>query len=200
MLDFLKNHWDECLSVLAIIVALVPLLVELIKRKCRKIYANIVDYNIITNAEVCNCYYTEKKTGTLLLLAINLFVPYESFFVENYEINAKLKSGTVSKAIITDGGITIHRNDGKDTEFIIPSDYNFNLHKEIICEQDNIRIFEIMLLDATVDTILDIDSIEFIFKNSKSKKIVTIGTEHFPKFNKMQFLSEFDKDVTIFWF
>lgn len=198
MLDFLKNHWDECLSVLAIFVALVPLLVELIKRKCRKIYANIVDYNIITNAEVCNCYYTEKETGTLLLLAINLFVPYESFFVENYEINAKLKSGTVSRAIITDGGITIHRNDGKDTEFIIPSDYNFNLHKEIICEQDNIRIFEIMLLDATVDTILDIDSIEFIFKNSKSKKIVTIGTEHFPKFNKMQFLSEFDKDVTIF--
>lgn len=198
MLDFLKNYWNECLSVLAIFVALVPIFFEYFKIKHRKIYANVVDYYIIKNAQVCNCYDSEKETGALLLLAINLFVPHESFFVEKYEINARLTSGTISKAIITDGCLTIHKNDNKDAEIIIPSDYNFNLHKEIICEQDNIRIFEIMLLDSTVENISDVESIEFVFKNSKGKKIITIGTEHFPNFNKMKFLSEFESDISIF--
>ena len=197
MLELLKNHWDELLAVCAILVALVPLAVEHIKIKKRKIYANVVDYSIVTNATVSNYNNTEKANGTLLLLAVNLFVPYKSFFVEKYEIKAKLKSGTISKAIITDGDLTIHKNN-KDIEFILPSDYNFNLHKEIICEKDNVRTFEIMLVDSSITTKDDIDNLQFVFENRECKKSIVLKTENFPNFNKMKFLSEFEMDTSIF--
>lgn len=197
MLELLKNHWDELLAVCAIIVALVPLVVEHIKIKNRQIYANVVDYSIVTNATVSNYDNTESATGTLLLLAVNLFVPHKSFFVETYEIAAQLKSGTVSRAIITDGSLTIHKNN-KDLEFILPSDYNFNLHKEIICESDNIRIFEIMLVNAAITSKDDIDNLKFVFKNSECKKSIVLKTKDFPNFNKMRFLSEFEIDTSIF--
>lgn len=196
MLELLKNHWDELLAVCAIIVALVPLAAEHIKIKKRKIYANVVDYSIVTNATVSNYDNTEKANGTLLLLAVNLFVPYKSFFVERYEITAKLKSGTIAKAIITDGDLTIHKNN-RDVEFILPSDYNFNLHKEIICEKDNIRIFEIMLINSAITTKDDIDNLEFVFENKKCKKKLLLKTNELPNFNKMRFLSEFEKDATV---
>ena len=197
MLEIIKNYWDEGLSVLAIVVALVPFIADLIATKKRKIYVNVVDYSIVTDAEVSNYDNSAKQKGTLMLLAVNLFIPIKSFFVETYEITAKLKSGTTSKAIITDGSLTIHRGD-RDIDFSMPSNYNFNLHKEIICEQDNIRIFKIMFVDANIDNIDKIESIEFNFTNKKQTKTITVETKHFPKFNKMKFLSEFEEDVTIF--
>lgn len=197
MLELLKSHWDEMLSILAIVVALVPLVLEYFKTKNRKIYANVVDYNIITDATVHNFDDSECRKGTLLLLAVNLFIPYKSFFVETQEITAQLNSGTISKAIITDGDLTINKNN-KDFEFVLPTDYNFNLHKEIICEQDNVRIFEIMLVDSTIGSIDDIKNIKFVFKNRECKKTITLETKDFPNFNKMRFLSEFETDITIF--
>ena len=197
ILEFLKNYWDECLSVLSILVALVPLIIDCIKVRKRTIFVNVVDYNIITNAKVSNCDNSESKEGTFLLLAANLFVPDKSFFVEEYEISATLKSGTVSKAMITDGTFTIHNNNKKDVEFVVPSMYNFNLHKEIICEQDNIRIFQIMLLNSNIKGIDEISSINFSFKNKGCSKNITIETTPFPNFNKMKFLSEFEQEISI---
>ena len=196
MLEFIKKYWNEGLSVLAIIVTLLPFVINLITNRSRKIYANIVDYSIVTNAVVSNYNDSEKLHGTLILLAVNLFIPFKSFFVEDYEITAKLKSGTASKAVIADGSLTIHRGT-RNMNFSIPSSYNFNLHKEIICEQDNIRIFEIMFVDASIVDIDNIEYIEFKFANKKQVKTITLESNHFPKFNKMKFLCEFEKDVTI---
>ena len=119
-------------------------------------------------------------------------IPYKSFFVENYDISARLKSGVVVKAIITDGSLTIHRKNNIDIEFGLPSEYNFNLHKEILSERDNIRIFEIMLIDSSVERIEDIECIIFEFKNSECKKRIVLNAKAFPDFNKARFLSEFE--------
>lgn len=197
MLEFIKKYWDEGLSVIAIVVAIVPFIADWIATKKRKIYANVVDYSIITDAEVSNYDNSAKLKGTIMLLAVNFFIPIKSFFVETYEITARLKSKTISKAIIIDGNLTIYRGD-IDIKFLMPSNYNFNLHKEIICEQDNIRILEIMFVDANIDNIDKIESIEFDFTNRKQTKTIIVKTKHFPKFNKMKFLSEFEKDMSIF--
>lgn len=195
MLEFMKNHWDECLSVLAIIVAVLPLVANRIKIKHRRVFVNIVDHELITNASATTYDNSEQKKGTILIFAVNLFVPYESFFIEDYEITANLKSGTTSKGIITDGSFTIHMRDGKDKAFSIPQEYNFNLHREIVSEKDNIRIVKIMFTDVNIVKIEDIKNIDFVFENNKEKKSITISGSHFPKFNKMKFLSNFMKDI-----
>lgn len=198
MLELLKNHWDEGLSVLAIIVALVPLVIKHIQVKRRKIYANVVDYNIITNAVVKSYDNSIEFRGTTLLLAVNYFVSNESYFAENYNITAYLKSGSTSKVVITDGTYTIHISDNKSVSFEIPSDYNFNLHKEIISEKDNIRVIPLMLVDTAIDKIDDIERIIFTFKNHRECKKVELNSNDFPTINKMKFLCEFEKDVDIF--
>ena len=195
MINFIYDYWGDLLSVCAIIVALVPLLVDSVKVKTRKISANVVDYKFITNAQASNFDDSEKEKGTILLLAVNLFVPYESFFVEEYEIVAKLKSGSLSKAIITDGNLTIYHESGKNAKFIMPLEHDFNLHKEIICERDNIRILEIMLVDTAIESIDSLENLRIVLKNRKVKKDILLKGKDFPNFNKMKFLCEFEKNI-----
>ncbi|MGN0524233.1 MAG: hypothetical protein ACI4XC_02735 [Eubacterium sp.] len=178
--------------ILSIVGALawLPHIVELIRKKCRNISANVVDYELITDSKAYNHNDTKSITGSIVLMAVNMFIPYESFFVEQYNITVNLKSGSKADSIIVDGDFTIHTDNG-DILFSVPDEYNFNLHKEIIHDKDNIRILKIMLKSTKINVVEEIESFEIVLKNKGDEKTVNIKLDDLPEFNKMNFLSNF---------
>jgi len=184
------------MDVLALVLGLVgafawaPIIIDWILICHRKIYTNVVDDYMVTEAWVTTEDKKQTMKGTVLLIATNLFVSKKSYFVDNYNISVKLKSGTVSKAIITDGSISINTPQGIEY-FRMPADYNFNLHREIISDKDNIRIFQVFLVNTQISNVHDIESITFNFKNNTTSKELVIETADFPRFNRMKFLSKY---------
>lgn len=182
---------EELSLILSIIGALAwtPGIIKLIQIHRRKICSNIVDFDIITNAKTSS--YDNKKhlNGTLVIIAANFFISDRSFFITNYDINVKLKSGTMSNAILFDGSVTVNRLSENERIFSLPKKYNLNLHKEIICEKDNIRILPLMLKNATINNIDEIEYVEMTFVNNRIKKTIRYDSKDFPDFNKGDFIA-----------
>ena len=76
--------------------AWIPSIINSIQIYKRKIEGNIVDYRILSSGKAENAAKTEKEKGTILMLGINFFISYDSFFVKDYDINIRLKNGTSS--------------------------------------------------------------------------------------------------------
>lgn len=165
--------------------AWIPYLIDYFKKHNRKIQAHVFDFSIYPNMQTANADYTQIQKGTIILLAVNLFIPLESYFVEEYEIKAYLKSGSVADAIILDGGFG-----SEPKEKFIKDEFNFNIHKGIINDTDNIRIIPIMLKEIDITDIDGIRQLNFTFKNCKRNKKLIITTEEFPIYNKNGFISK----------
>lgn len=190
------------MELLALVISLVgaaawiPAIVNWVGIKRRKIRGTIVDHRILENGEVYDSTRDQTEKGTILMLAINFFVSYESFFAKDYDINVRLKNGGDLKGILIDGKITEKSLDGGKGVFICPQEYNFNLHREIIADRDNIRILPMMIKSANFSSVDEIEYIEFIFMNDMvgkkaAKKSVIFSSGDFPKFNHMRFIEDY---------
>lgn len=171
--------------------AWLPSIAEYFRIKNREIKANIVDYKVCYNAVMNHANKRDKIEGTILLLAINLYIPDRSYFVDEYEINISLQGKTKTKVTTIDGDLTLHYEKG-DVDFKLPNEYNFNLHREIVAEKDNIRIFKVILENVSVDSITKVSEIEFIFNDGKMKKTIKVTPKDLPDFNKMNFLTDLE--------
>ena len=196
IVGFLKVHWFDVLSFIVGLIgaaAWIPTVVSYYKIKKRKIVGNIVDYRVIADAEVENAEKTEKANGTILMLGLNLFIAHESFFAHNCKIEVKLKDDKKYTGKIIDGTL-IEKSNGTRSTFSCPKEYNFNLHREIIAEQDNVRIIPFIVEDATFKSINEVQQISITLKNdsdgSKYSKTIVFSSENFPGFNHMKFISE----------
>ena len=150
IVNFVKNNWLDIISfVIGIIgaAAWIPTLVGSHKIKKRKIIGIVVDHRVISDAKVKNAAGVEKAKGTILMLAVNWFIAHESFFIHNCKTEVTLNDDKVYTGDIVDGSFVEH-TDGVDATFLCPKEYNFNLHREIIAEKDNIRIVSLMIKNS----------------------------------------------------
>lgn len=181
------------IGALAWIPSLIQLSIQLIgyiKKHKRKIKMNVVDIKDIGKATVGDAYKTREKDGTILLLAANVFVPKESYYSEDIEVTAFIETTgktQLRKGILIDGEIIIHSE--KESKLLnIPEENNFNLHREIICESDNVRAFAFMFEDS-VFSIRSIQKLEILFKGKPNKKVV-LHSYDFPVFNHMGYFAK----------
>ena len=197
IVDFLKNNWFDVLSFIIGIIgaaAWIPTVVSYYKIKKRKIVGTIVDYRVIAEAEVENAEKTEKANGTILILGLNLFIAHESFFAHNCKIEVKLKDEKKYNGKIVDGTL-IEKSNGVRSPFSCPKEYNFNLHREIIAEKDNVRIIPFIVENANFKSINEVQQISIVLENdsdgSKHSKTIVFSSENFPGFNHMKFIAEY---------
>ena len=101
-----------------------------------------------------------------------------------------LNNNTSSEAEILDG--PMYEKQGQENYVITcPNDYNFNLHREIVYDKDNIRIIPLLAKNISFDTIEQIDKIEIVLKNEILEKKIIIQNKDFPKLNRMVFFEQF---------
>ncbi len=178
--------------------AWIPAIVQIIysvreknETKNRTISMQIIDTKLFYGVSIYECGKTadSSKSGSVVLLATNMFVPEKSFFVDSYSIKLKLEN--IDKPITAKiiGNVDIIKDNIKTNKITIPVKYNFNLHREIICEKDNIRVFAIFVENHNVVSEKNIEEIEFEFKGSEDIKMVAINDESILRYVKCNFLS-----------
>lgn len=130
-----------------------------------------------------------SKSGSVILLATNIFIPEKSFFVDSYLIKLKMKN--IENFIIAKniGNVGIVKDNKHINDITTHIKYNFNLHREIICEKDNIRVFAIFIEENDTVTEENIENIEFEFKGTEDTKLVFIDKESISSYVKCDFLS-----------
>ena len=79
--DFITNHWDEALAVLAIIVTLLPLMIKALINLFGKIHHVFLDNHFVYNvsARIIQGGKAINSTGCVLILALNMFLYGKSF-------------------------------------------------------------------------------------------------------------------------
>lgn len=193
MIEFIIKYWAQILSIVGA-AAWIPLVIAHFSLKHRKLSATVVDYRIIENAFVSDSSGENKITGTILILAMNCFVTEKSLFAKDYKIKVFLKEDTQANGIVFDGD-TKERYKGKEKILEIPQEYNFNLHREIIHDKDNVRIFPLLFRNVAFDNIASIEKIVFKFKGNKETKKLVVEQKDIPVHNRMGLIWRFMKDV-----
>ncbi len=125
----------------------------------------------------------------VLLLAANIYIPEKSFFCKN--IKAVITLGNDEK-ITTEiiGKRTLYESDNSNCYVKIPNEYNFHLHREILCNKDNIRIIALPLRGMNTTEPKDIKKIKFIFEGDESTKSTKIYSDELKFCNNSTFLNE----------
>lgn len=187
-------------DVIAVIgaAAWIPAIVQIIysvreknETKNRTISMQLIDTKAFYNVSIYECGNPTNlsKSGSVVLLATNIFIPEKSFFVDSYSI--KLKINNIEKLITAKiiGNVDIVKDNKQSNRLTIPIKYNFNLHREIICEKDNLRVFAVFVEEYSVMSDKNIEKIEFEFKGTEDTKIVTLDEESISTYVKCNFLS-----------
>ena len=182
------------IGALAWIPSIVQLVVQVFEKVSihkRKIKMNIVDIQTLSSAKVTNAYNTKCLEGSILVLAVNMFIADVSFFAN--EVYGKVYIGTTGKTVVKNAclvdGEIVAKFDVGEKILDIPDENNFNLHREIICEKDNVRVLPFMVEDVVNLSVRGIEKIEIIFEGKEKKKVV-IKNQDFPQFNHMGFLKK----------
>lgn len=117
-----------------------------------------------------------EKSGFILLLMVNMFIPEKSFFIEKAIANIRFCGNHHKKIKLIESSI-ISVTKKMDIPILIPNEYNFNMHREIICERDNIRIIAFEIDEIVNSNIGNIEELELVFEGSEGKKKVVITGE-----------------------
>lgn len=188
MLNFIKNYWSEILSVVGA-AAWLPVIFKVIVNYFRQIQVTVLDSRVLTNATAVSVGKKEKISGTMLLLAMNLFIKDITLFARKISVIVKLKDGTVANSEILDFSTLKSNNDDDTTSiFDVPVKEEFNISRTINSNADNIKYMAFMVKSINFSSVDDISEIEIrIFYNCWkiklfSKKVV-IHSSDFPTFN-----------------
>lgn len=184
--------WNLVVGIIGAL-AWAPIIISFIKEKTRKINANLVDYRIIHSANVTGAN-GEYLKGTILVLGLNFYVALKSFFAKRMEIKIKLNSGVETNCELLDGDLMEHRDDG-DYDLFVPNEMNFNLHREIKCGKDNVRIIPILAQDLNFNEIDEIEEIRFALYEGKTHKTVVVRYSDIPNFNRMHLIDKCFKNT-----
>ena len=138
----------------------------------------------------------QKKEGTILLLATNMFIKNATFFARKIIVDVKLKNGACLKTEILDfSGITSNNSDGTESTFDVSVKNEFNISRTLFPNEDNIKYIAVLVESANFSKADEIDEITIrlcpsrIFNNVFVKKI-TIKFEDFPTFNSSHLIDD----------
>lgn len=188
MIEFIKNNWTEILSVVGA-AAWLPIVFSFILNCLRRIHVTVLDSRVLTNAFGVAAERKQKKKGTILLLATNMFIKNATFFAKKIFVDVQLKNGACLKTEILDfSGITSNNSDGTESTFDVSLKEEFNISRTLYPNEDNIKYIAVLVESANFSKVDEIEHINIrlcssrVFKNIFVKRI-TIKPEDFPTFN-----------------
>ena len=190
VINFLLKYGITIISIFAALAAWVPFMLERWRVKKRIPSCVVVDYRIMDQGSVSDSNRENKIDGTILVLALNCFVSEKALFAKDYTIEACVRGETKTSGVLFDGEI---KESNTNRIMTIPNEYNFNLHREIVQDKDNVRIFPFLLKNVAFSDIKDIDYIKITFKGNKETKTLHIKQSDIPVYNRMGFISKFLK-------
>jgi len=194
MILFLKNHWDEVLSVLAIVVVLLPPIIKLMWNYLCKLRFVFLDKHIVYNAtgRILQGESRINCSGCIMILALNIFLYEKSFFPHKVSCKIKMKNGSKIYAPMFEGGIayTDTNTPPRYHEFQFPNEYNMNLNRVIESNKDNLRIIPFFLTDVNLQSFENIEKITIYLKGNILSKKIVFNTDVCVNNN---FISQYDK-------
>ncbi len=175
MLDFLKNYWDESLSILAIIVALLPAIINIVVNWFCKMYCVFLDehfvYNV-NNAKIIKEGKFVSQNGCVLILALNMFLYGRSFFPYKITCKLKFKKGSEIISKMYEGGIGYSdtNNPPQNHVFKFDNELNMNTNRLIVSNKDNLRIIPFFLDDVNIQNLENVKKVVIKFHGHILKK------------------------------
>lgn len=198
MLEFINENWSEILSVIGA-AAWLPVIFSTVINKFRKVHITVLDSRVLTNAFGISVESKQKKKGTILLLATNMFIKKTTFFARNILVDVKLNNGASLKTELLDfSGITSNNSDDTESTFDVSVRNEFNISRTLYANEDNIKYIAVLVESATFSTREEIDVINIylssnrIFKKIFAKKIV-IKSKDFPTFNSSHLIDQVER-------
>ena len=198
MLDFIKENWSEILSVVGA-AAWLPVIFSTVINKFRKVHITVLDSRVLTNASGVSVERKQKKQGTILLLATNMFIKKTTFFARSILVEVKLKNGASLKTELLDfSGITSNNSDDIESTYNVSIKNEFNISRTLYSDQDNVKFIAILVESATFSKTDEIDKIciylstNRFFKKFLAKRII-INSQDFPTFNSSHLIDNVEK-------
>lgn len=182
MLESINNHWNEILSLIGA-AAWIPIIFTPIIRHFDKIYVTVLDTHFLTDGVVSNGK-GDKRKGTIVLFAMNLYIKYTDYFVQDIAAEFKLKSGALLNSKVLDFSSLLNKHDdGTLFVYDIPLGQELNVYRTINKGCDNIKYIALLVENANFDKIEDIKEIKFTFSHGMTHKKISIKESDFPYFN-----------------
>ena len=193
---FFKEHWDEMLSILAIVVALLPIIIKTIMNWFCKLHCVFLDKHFVYNAAGRIVQGNERinATGCILIVVLNIFIYEKSFFPHKIDCQLKLKNGTRIFAPMFEGGIGYSDTNTPPNKhvFLFDDKHNMNTNRVIEANKDNLRIIPFFLTDVNLQNFENVEKITIRLKGRILSKRIVLRTALCAN---NQFISKYDKII-----
>ena len=195
MLAVIKINWNEALSIIGA-AAWLPIIITPILHLFNKIHITVLTVGLVINTTVQPLYQHELKSGSCIMLAVNLFIKNTTFYAEKIEAVVTLKNGNSYNGEITDFSTIVYfENTIKTKRIDIPIEHEINVSRTIFSGCDNIKCMALFVERGKINDPTDIEKIKITFKSKRgigifSSKSVTIQKSDFPKLNSSLFFRD----------
>ncbi len=182
MENFLINHWDECLAIIAILVVLVPPAISAFLNAFGKLHCVFLDNHLVYNATGNIVKGTKRTiaTGCILILALNIFIYQKTFFPYKITCKIKLKNGSKIYAPMFEGDIGYSDTNTPPNyhKFIFDEKHNMNTNRVIMSNKDNLRIIPFFLTDINLQNLENVEKISIRLKGRILSKRIILNPEN----------------------
>ncbi len=178
--------------------AWIPIIIKPIYNYFRKIHIAPLDIRILTDAFGVSADRREKKHGTIMMLALNIYIRELPLFAQNISATVILKNGTKLKTELLDfSTLTSNNDDETKSVFNIHITQELNIARTIHPNIDNIKYVSFLVENANFRKPEDIEEIILSLGGNKfwNKKIVSISYDEFPTFNSTHMFDGCEKVV-----
>lgn len=176
--------------------AWLPIIISPIINCFRKVQATVLDLRLLSNGESFSALRGERKSGAILLLALNFYINKVTLYARNISVSVFLTNGAQLTTVLLDYSIiTSNSGNGVSTTYTVPIEQEMNISRTIHPSVDNIKYIALLVENAPTLTVEEIQRIEIrLYTNGTrwnvfSKKIV-IFAEDFPVYNATQLIQK----------
>ena len=178
--------------------AWIPIIIKPICNYFRKIHIAPLDIRVLADAFGISANRKEKKHGTIIMLALNIYIKELPLFAENISSTVILKNGTKLKTELLDFSTLTSDNDDKTKSiYNIHISQELNITRTIHPNVDNIKYIAFLVENANFKSPEEINKIKLKLGKNRwwSVKKSTILYDSFPKFNSTHMFDGCEKIV-----
>ena len=175
-------------------LAWLPIIGSAVTDHFRKLRIVPLDSYVLTNAKGISAGKKSKKTGTILMLALNLFIKKTTIFAKSILLTVELKNKTKLQAELLDfATLSSNNNDGTISTFEIPQGSGLNSYRTIKADEDNLKFVAFLVESGSFQSIDDVEKLKFTIQyGAWFKKNVTVTSDEFPTFNSTKLLEKYE--------
>ena len=178
--------------------AWIPIIIKPICNYFRRVHIAPLDIRVLTDAFGVSANRKEKKIGTIILLALNIYIKESPLFAKNISSTVILKNGTKLKTELLDfSTLTSDNDDDTQSIFNIHMTQELNITRTIHPNVDNIKYVAFLVENANFKSPEEINKIKIRLGKNKwlGVKEATVLYDSFPKFNSTHMFDGCEKVI-----